>query len=143
MTAIAKAFTDDHVRCDHSFAALEEAVASGRWEAAAPLLDAFGAQLGRHLDAEEDAVFPALEAHIGDGGPLAVMRMEHDEMRELAGRLGPALDARDPEDFLGVADTLLVLMQQHNIKEEQIVYALAEDLLGEPQRQDAVARLRP
>ncbi len=143
MTTIARTFSDDHARCDLSFAALEEAVAGGDWEKAAPLLDTFGTQLERHLRAEEDAVFPALEAHIGDGGPLAVMRMEHEEMRDLAGRLEPALDACDPGTFLGVADTLLVLMQQHNVKEEQIVYALAQELLGEPQQQDAIARLRP
>jgi hemerythrin-like domain-containing protein len=59
-----------------------------------------------------------------------MMRIEHAEMRELVAQLHAALDAGDAAEFLGLADTLNVLVQQHNLKEEQVLYALLDEALG-------------
>ena len=45
------------------------------------------------------------------------------------------LEKQDKDGFLGDAETLLILMQQHNMKEEQIVYPMAERLLSTGQEQ--------
>jgi hemerythrin-like domain-containing protein len=139
---IARTFTRDHERCDAEFAALEGAVAGSDWDQAARHLTSFGSHLRRHMEAEEQALFPGLEARIGSGiGPVAVMRMEHDQMRDLLTGLESAVTARDTAEVLGITDTFLVLMQQHNIKEEQVLYVMADDLLGDAERNDAIARL--
>jgi iron-sulfur cluster repair protein YtfE (RIC family) len=41
-----------------------------------------------------------------------------------------ALGGGDADEYLGMAETLLMLMQQHNIKEEQVLYSLSERALG-------------
>jgi hemerythrin-like domain-containing protein len=58
------------------------------------------------------------------------MRAEHAEMRELFERLAAAAAARDADEFLGLAETLNLLVQQHNMKEEQVLYALMDESLG-------------
>jgi hemerythrin-like domain-containing protein len=58
-----------------------------------------------------------------------MMRIEHADMRELLEQLRAALGAADAAEFLGLADTLNVLIQQHNLKEEQVLYALLDEAL--------------
>ena len=45
-----------------------------------------------------------------------MMRIEHEQMRELVAELLDAAQAEDQERFLDVSDTLLVLMEQHNLR---------------------------
>ena len=47
-----------------------------------------------------------------------VMRREHDQMRTLFAQIEDALQRHDEDDFLGSTETLLILIQQHNMKEE-------------------------
>jgi len=65
------------------------------------------------------------------GGPTQVMRMEHEQMRELIASLSDVVEQQDQGEFLGEAETLLVLMQQHNMKEEQILYPMIDRVAGE------------
>jgi hemerythrin-like domain-containing protein len=57
--------------------------------------------------------------------------MEHDQMRELFDQMNAALAAHDGNTFAGLAETLLILMQQHNVKEEQILYPMSDRALGD------------
>ncbi|MCC7411824.1 MAG: hemerythrin domain-containing protein [Gammaproteobacteria bacterium] len=142
MSTITEAFTADHRQCDHRFAELEAAAAKGDWSETGRLLGEFRQALERHMLAEEESMFPGIEARTGgSSGPTEVMRMEHEEMRQLIEELAQAADTGDERTFLGVAETLLVLMQQHNMKEEQIVYALADELMDEAHAADARARI--
>jgi iron-sulfur cluster repair protein YtfE (RIC family) len=76
-------------------------------------------------------LFPAFEQASGNTmGPTRVMRLEHRQMRETLAEMDGALASGDLEDFLGQAETLLILMQQHNIKEEQILYPMCDRFLG-------------
>jgi len=65
------------------------------------------------------------------GGPTQVMRMEHEQMRSLIASLTDVVEQQDQSEFLGEAETLLVLMQQHNMKEEQILYPMIDRVAGE------------
>lgn len=138
MQSISAVLTEDHHQCDSRFAELETAVSKGDWEAAAGLLERFDAAMRRHIDFEEQVLFPALETSGAPAGPAEVMRMEHEQMRELLDALGRAAAGNDAEDLLGAAETLLVLIQQHNVKEEQILYHLADELLPEERRQEVM-----
>ena len=63
-------------------------------------------------------------------GPTQVMRGEHAEMRATLAQLRAALASRDLDEFGGEAETLLIMMQQHNMKEENILYPMCDMRLG-------------
>ena len=130
MASISETLGEEHRHCDGLFAAAEAAVDAGAWEEAAARLAEFREALESHLTLEEERLFPALEAVEPNAqGPTGVMRQEHRHMRALAEELGQALAARDRERYLGAAETLLVLMQQHNAKEEHVLYPMSDRLL--------------
>jgi iron-sulfur cluster repair protein YtfE (RIC family) len=132
MSDIARLLADDHSRCDQRFAEAENAVSEGGWERAERLFEAFRAALSRHFAAEEEVLFPAFEAHTGmTGGPTWVMRSEHAQMIGLLEPMAAALARRDGAAYLGQAETLLMLMRQHNLKEEQVLYPICDRALGE------------
>lgn len=124
--------TDDHRRCDDCFVAAEQAVSDGDWETADTQFDSFRQAMDQHFDMEEGVLFPELEEATGmTGGPTVVMRSEHEEMRRLIEQMGLALGARYEDEYLDAAETLLLLMQQHNMKEEQMLYEMADRQLGD------------
>lgn len=133
MTSIVDFMTQDHRHCDEIYAAAEEKVAAGRWDEAAQSWKMYRNALETHLNREEGFLFPAFEARTGNTqGPTAVMRMEHEQMRSLVSDMDEAIVARDADSFLGLAETLMILTQQHNMKEEQILYPMSDQVLGDP-----------
>jgi hemerythrin-like domain-containing protein len=133
MTSIVDFMTQDHRHCDDSYAATEERVAAGRWDEAAQSWRIFCSALETHLNREEGFLFPAFEAQTGNTrGPTAMMRMEHEQMRSIVSEMDEAFVTRDADSFLGLAETLMILTQQHNMKEEQILYPMCDQVLGDP-----------
>jgi iron-sulfur cluster repair protein YtfE (RIC family) len=121
----------DHKRCDEEFAAAEDAVLRRDWSVAAGALATFVDDLESHFRAEEEVLFPAYESTTGmTGGPTQVMRMEHEQMRGLVRQMKEGVAARDGNAFGGSAETLLILMQQHNMKEENMLYPMCDQALG-------------
>lgn len=141
MTDISTEFAADHRHCDHLFAAAEQSAASGDWPAADSQFDVFAGALEHHFTVEEQGLFPAFEARTGmTMGPTQVMRMEHLQMRKLLADMRDAIAKRNGDGYLGLSETLMMLMQQHNIKEEQILYRMADQALGAA-GEEFVARL--
>ncbi len=140
MDTIASLLSADHNRCDDLFAEAESAVSDGAWEQAAAAFGQFREALRRHFAAEEETLFPAFEARTGmSQGPTQVMRSEHAQMNGLLAQMQAAVEARNGDAYLGLSETLLMLMRQHNLKEEQILYPMSDQALaGE---QDLVASL--
>ena len=125
----------DHKDCDLLFADAENATSSGDWESASKAFDKFVSAMERHLGIEEQELFPAFEEETGIlTGPTEMMRMEHDQMRTLFTEMKDAVERKDSDDYLGTADTLLIMMQQHNMKEEQILYNIMDQRLPEDVR---------
>ncbi|MBK9217737.1 MAG: hemerythrin domain-containing protein [Uliginosibacterium sp.] len=58
------------------------------------------------------------------------MRMEHAEARELLDDLAAATQVQDTDGVRGHAEALLILLQQHNMKEENILYPAAISAAG-------------
>ena len=132
MSDIKDYMTHDHRRCDDQFAAAEKAVADGDWESGEARFNEFREAMERHFDMEESVLFPEFEEASGmTEGPTAVMRSEHDEMRRLFEQMAMAVGARYEEEFLDAAETLLLMMQQHNMKEEQMLYEMADRQFGD------------
>ncbi len=130
MTTIRNLMTDDHRRCDDFFADAEQAVGKGHLEAAQAAFAHFCQATLAHFDSEEKTLFPTFEAKTGmTMGPTQVMRMEHGQMRALFEDARTALASGDTEEYLGIAETLLIMMQQHNMKEENILYPMCDQHL--------------
>jgi hemerythrin-like domain-containing protein len=119
-----------HKHCDELFASAEEACADGNWDAGGKAFALLLDQIETHFTSEEDILFPAFESATGmTSGPTEVMRGEHRQMRDLLAQMQGALAARDGDTFGGAAETLLILMQQHNMKEENILYPMCDNAL--------------
>ncbi len=86
----------------------------------------------QHFAHEEGVLFPRFEQATGHAmGPTRIMRSEHTQMRSLFESLGDAIQAKDGDECMGLAETLLILMSQHNVKEEQVLYPMADEVLHE------------
>jgi len=59
-----------------------------------------------------------------------VMRAEHRQMRAVLAQMRGAIDGGDTGEVLDQGDTLLMLIQQHNAKEEAMLYPMADQRLG-------------
>lgn len=91
----------------------------------------------RHHAKEEDILFAALEKQgmPREGGPIFVMLEEHQIGRSLRKQMAEALSrfsAGDggQEGFVRAARSFVMLLRQHIEKEDNILYPLAENLLG-------------
>lgn len=126
----AQILPDHHRHCDELFVAAEEAAQSGDWVAATSAFEHFNGQMHAHFDAEESVLFPAFEAATGmTSGPTQMMRLEHQQMRSLLAQLEFACAEQDSDGYAGAAETLLMLMQQHNMKEENLLYPMCDQAL--------------
>jgi iron-sulfur cluster repair protein YtfE (RIC family) len=129
-TPITSFLTEDHARCDELFAQMEEAAHGGDGKALGALFASFRQATLRHLRVEEDVLFPALEAEAGPLPPVRVMLAEHAQMRGLLDELAAAAEQGDTDELTGLAQTLLVVMEQHNLKEQNILYPMADQALA-------------
>jgi iron-sulfur cluster repair protein YtfE (RIC family) len=121
---------DDHRRLDAVLAEAKRSVTAGDLARAAAGFREFRGGLERHIVAEEDVLFPALDRLSGGGagGPIAVMRHEHAEIRRLMAELAAALDgggaAAEATRRLGDLSALLLA---HNGKEEHVLYPMTDE----------------
>jgi hemerythrin-like domain-containing protein len=130
MTTFTNFMGGDHHHCDQLFATAEGAVDSGEWQQATTAHQQFIHAMQQHFAMEEELLFPAFEQASGNSmGPTVVMRHEHEQMRTLFAEMDEAVEKQDPSAYLGASETLLILMQQHNAKEEQILYPMSDSML--------------
>lgn len=131
MSNIKEFLTNDHRECDEAFAQMEDAVADNSDESMAKF-EKFYDDLNNHFGMEEMVLFPAFEQVSGmTQGPTKVMEMEHEQMRELLSKMRSAIEQKEKDRFFSVSETLMILMQQHNMKEEQMLYTMAQQHLGD------------
>lgn len=121
----------DHRACDDLFASAEMAVAQNNWARARSQFERFQAAMVRHLAMEENILFPAFEAQTGNRmGPTQIMRMEHQHIRDLIQHMVRAVADSNQNSYLGLSETLNMLIQQHNLKEESMLYPMSDQVLG-------------
>lgn len=134
--ALADALEREHREID---AGIERFLTSGQNGAdqTASLLEAMNA-LRRHIYLEEEFLFPLLR-DAGLFAPLFVMLREHGEIWDTMQGIETELRGRSaggPSRETG--RRLLAQLEQHNLKEEAVIYPQADDVLGA----DQDARLR-
>lgn len=131
MTSLSSFLVNEHNLCDDLFAAAENAVGDRDWPRAETAFQQFMGSTLQHFAHEEEVVFPAFEAQTGmRGGPTQVMRGEHQQMNQIFAAMREALAKQDGNGYLGLSETLLMLMRQHNLKEENILYPMADQALA-------------
>ena len=131
MAAIGEFMTNMHRACDCYWAEAECAVTQDEWDTGAARFALFRGAMEQHFDAEETILFPAFEEETGgEIGATRVMSMEHLRMRDLMRNLEAALELRDADAYLELSDTFSILLRQHNVKEEQVLYPMMDETLS-------------
>ena len=139
----------DHDRIDSLIQRVRALAAAASWPDARRTFTEMRHGLERHIRMEEDVLFPLFEARsgIGSGGPTAVMRAEHAQIRSALDRLSAALPADegrevDPPAFLGELAAMVAILSDHNLKEEEVLYPMIDQMLAAPERSDLMMRLQ-
>jgi len=127
MPTLTECLQVDHRRLDAILVECKALASAGRFAVAADRFTAFSQGLGRHIDAEEDILFPALAEHAPHAaGPVGVMRAEHRQIRDLMETVTSALTASDPAWREGMG-ALEEVLSGHNMKEERVLYPMADE----------------
>jgi len=131
MARITDTMASDHRRCDLIFAEAEASVSDSNWDAGTAQFNEFHAAMEHHFSMEENVLFPSFEEASGmTMGPTQMMRMEHKQMRQLFSDMAQAVEKQDKDGYLGLSETLMMIMQQHNMKEEQMLYPMTDRTFG-------------
>lgn len=139
---ITQYLTEEHRKCDNIYAEVENAVVSEDWERAEKLFKEFKEKTLLHFDKEEKILFPEFEEKTGIVmGPTQVMRMEHEQARQILNQMEEALKNRNKKEFLSLGESLMILIQQHNMKEEQILYPMSDQNLNPSEMVEKMAEL--
>jgi iron-sulfur cluster repair protein YtfE (RIC family) len=141
MQTIGEFMSAGHAACDEAFAVAEQAALTNNWSDAETAFNNFRSDMAIHFRMEENELFPMLVSAGGPAGPTQVMRMEHAQMNTLIEQMTDALTHRDAQGYGGLSETLLIVMQQHNFKEEQMLYPVADRFLAS-QREALLGRMR-
>lgn len=84
--------------------------------------------LEAHAQLEDELLFNALVPFLGaQGGPLAVMRMEHDQILSLLERVQ---STPGPVQGRAFASQLIEICRMHFHKEEQILFRMAQQFMN-------------
>jgi hemerythrin-like domain-containing protein len=133
----------EHRECDTLFAGAEEAVALNEWQVANDRFLEFANETLRHFKEEEEELFPAFEAQTGSTeGPTMVMRHEHEQVKGLIGKMAEALENEDRDAYLSLAESMMILLQQHNMKEEQMLYAMCDRTLPPELKEETLEKIK-
>jgi hemerythrin-like domain-containing protein len=100
---------------------------------------------GCHHAKEEGVLFEAMKAAgmPAEGGPIAVMLMEHDQGRQYTARMATAAERLEQGDQDAVEELVTgamgysTLLRQHIQKEDQILFPMADNVIS-AERQDQV-----
>lgn len=121
---------DDHRACDHLFIEAENALAAKKSEDAKIFFESFYQATNHHFDMEERELFITFEKRTGMmGGPTQMMRYEHQQLRSLLESMRLALSENRNDDFFGIGESMMIMLQQHNMKEEQMLYPMIDRAL--------------
>ncbi|MEC4723644.1 hemerythrin domain-containing protein [Noviherbaspirillum sp. CPCC 100848] len=113
----------DHGRCERHLEALSKSVADKDWNLAAQYCAHFSESFIGHIEEEESSFFSCLRQSVkGCDWFLDDLRMDHVRLKALLTRMLQAVHDKNAEGFYLHAESLLILMRDHSVKEEDILY---------------------
>jgi hemerythrin-like domain-containing protein len=91
-----------------------------------------------HHSKEEEKLFPMLESRgmPAEGGPTSVMRMEHEQGRDLVKQMIASLEGAangatpDLQAFGDAGRQFIVLLRSHTDKEDNVLFPMSQQILG-------------
>ena len=89
-----------------------------------------------HSRVEDEGLFARLEAAMGGGGPVAVMRADHEQIESM---LGEIADGTNRDQVARTVREVVGLTRDHFAKEENILFPMAEQVLDERALEDLSA----
>jgi hemerythrin-like domain-containing protein len=118
-------------------------VIEGNFEQAEKQFVLFANATLRHFKKEEETLFPTFEKISGSSeGPTKVMRYEHEQVRGLIGNMAEAIEKKDSDAFLSMAESMMILLQQHNMKEEQMLYAMCDRMIPQESKESILEEMK-
>jgi len=140
--SISNYLTNEHRLCDDIFAKAERAAAKGDFEETKEEFLKFADETLLHFKKEEEEFFPLFEEVTGSSdGPTMVMKYEHEQVRGLMGKMAEAIENKDKDAYLSLAESMMILLQQHNMKEEQMLYAMADRVVDNTKAQELINKM--
>ncbi|MDN3679719.1 hemerythrin domain-containing protein [Vibrio tapetis subsp. quintayensis] len=131
MATIQGFMTQHHKTCDDLLVEAEAMLANKDWAAFATQWAQFEKETLHHFDLEEQILFPAFEEQTGmTAGPTMVMRQEHAQVKAMMQQMAAAIEQQDIERAMGSSESIMIFIQQHNMKEEQILYPMTDSHLN-------------
>ena len=128
---ISEFMANHHHECDENYVEAESLVAQSKLDEASPVFTQAYDNFAKHFEWEESTLFPAFEDKTGmNAGPTQVMRMEHERIKQILEELKGYLQDNNKDKFLGLSESFMILVQQHNMKEEQMLYAMMDRVFG-------------
>lgn len=141
---VTEALARDHARLDALEQLAFDALAAGDAPAAKRIWDEFAAGLKRHMDIEEEFVFPAFEHHRGLAAaslPTSALRAEHLAIARLLEEVGHAFAGDGPAALPSRVD-LHRLLGPHSMQEERMLYPAMDRALTAEEQHTLLERLR-
>ena len=133
----------EHRECDETFAAAEKSVIDGDFEAAEKQFLLFANETMQHFKKEEESLFPTFEEISGSSeGPTKIMRYEHEQVRGLIGKMAATIENKDADAYLSIAESMMILLQQHNMKEEQMLYAMCDRMIPQDVKESTLETMK-
>lgn len=120
--------TLNHNYCDELFIKLDSLIMEHKWKQALNQSSLYIDNILEHFKHEEEVLFPAFEAATENiNGPCSVMKKEHQQIRDLLEEIKQAIMNRNFKRYSGLAEISNILIHQHNLKEENILYPLIDN----------------
>lgn len=116
----------------------------------AVLVRGFEANLAPHSEREEGVLFPMMGKYIGrEAGPIAVMEYEHDEAKknlktflDKMEQLPETLEKDEAKEIASYAVNAYLTLSEHFMKEENVLFPMAERMLNEEEKETLMARIQ-
>jgi len=133
MESISSYMQQDHVVIDGIAERAVGAAEARDWGVLARDGAEFLRRLRQHIEVEENVLFPAFEQRTGmsAGGPSVQMREEHEQMQPILAQMQSAVAAQDGAGYQRATKALLDILMPHNQKEEQMMYPMLDEAMGE------------
>jgi len=118
-------------------------VIDNSWEEAEKRFIEFSNETLSHFKREEEILFPEFEKLTrSTEGPTRVMIFEHEQVRGLFAKMAEAIEEKKRDDYLSLSESMMILLQQHNMKEEQMLYAMCDRVIPEEEKDELISKMR-
>jgi len=129
-TSIVQIMESHHKHCDSTYVQAENVLIEGKNDLGIELMRSFIWNMELHFAREETILFPAFEEKAGmTSGPTQVMRMDHEQIRGVLKEVSDCLNEGNLQRIFDLSEAMLILIAQHNSKEENILYPATDQYL--------------